>query len=99
MFKKDDSLYSHRVVGVPGTVRGLALAHQRFGKLPWKDVVMPAITLAEDGFRINGQLAGSLNSVVATSSEYPELRRVLGKDGGKADWEAGDRLVQKDLGK
>src|SRR5512132_3996235 len=28
--------------GVPGTVRGLALAHQRYGKLPWKDVVSPA---------------------------------------------------------
>ena len=29
--------------GVPGTVRGLAAAHKRFGKLPWKDVVMPAV--------------------------------------------------------
>ena len=29
--------------GVPGTVRGMALAHEKFGKLPWKDVVMPAV--------------------------------------------------------
>ena len=41
MFRKGDSAYSHRVVGVPGTVRGLAAAHQRFGKLPWKTVVLP----------------------------------------------------------
>src|SRR5574339_888462 len=34
--------------GVPGTVRGLELAHTRFGKLPWKDVVMPAVLLAEN---------------------------------------------------
>ena len=34
--------------GVPGTVRGMAMAHARFGKLPWKDVVMPAANLARD---------------------------------------------------
>src|SRR4029077_9668021 len=36
--------------GVPGTVRGLALAHQKYGKLSWKDDVMPAVELAEKGF-------------------------------------------------
>ncbi|HWG45294.1 MAG TPA: gamma-glutamyltransferase [Gemmataceae bacterium] len=98
MFTKKDSWYSHKAVGVPGTVRGLALAHARFGKLPWKDVVMPAVKLAEDGFIIDNQLAGSLNWVVGSSAEFPELRRVLGKDGA-ASWDAGDRLVQKDLAK
>jgi gamma-glutamyltranspeptidase/glutathione hydrolase len=99
MYGPREEGYGHRAVGVPGTVRGLALAHQRFGKLPWKDVVMPAVKLAESGFRINAQLAASLNNVVASSSEYPELRRVLGKDGGKGDWSEGDLFVQKDLGK
>ena len=37
-------------VGVPGTVRGMALAHPRFGRLPWKDLLAPAVRLAEDGF-------------------------------------------------
>src|SRR3954464_13855248 len=31
----------YQLVGVPGTVRGLALAHEKFGKLPWNDLVMP----------------------------------------------------------
>jgi gamma-glutamyltranspeptidase/glutathione hydrolase len=97
MFPKDHDGYGHRAVGVPGTVRGLALAHKRFGKLPWKDVVMPAVKLAEEGFLLDSAVAGSLNSVVATSGDFPELRRVFGKNGGAADWEPGDRLVQKEL--
>ncbi len=97
MFDRDDSWYGHKVVGVPGTVRGLALAHQRFGKLPWKEVVAPALRLAEDGFIVDAPLASSLNWVVNDSADFPELRRVLGKNQGKDDWQAGDRLVQKDL--
>src|SRR3954465_8772622 len=53
--------------GVPGTVRGLALAHKRFGRLPWKDVVMPAVQLAEDGFALSAGLARSLNSQLSPS--------------------------------
>jgi gamma-glutamyltranspeptidase/glutathione hydrolase len=97
MYSPGDSLYGCKVVGVPGTVRGLALAHQRFGKLAWKDLVLPAIQLAQDGFKIDASLAGSLNSIVWSSKEFPELRRVLGKKNGTEDWKAGDRLVQPDL--
>ena len=44
------SLIGGQAAGVPGTVAGFWAAHQRYGKLPWKDVVAPAIKLAEDGF-------------------------------------------------
>jgi gamma-glutamyltranspeptidase/glutathione hydrolase len=99
MFKKDDSHHTHKVVGVPGTVRGLALAHKKFGKLPWKDVVMPGALLAEEGFALDEFLTRSLNKLVrdATGS-HPELVRVFGKN-GKPDWSVGDRLIQADLGK
>ncbi|MEC9415189.1 MAG: gamma-glutamyltransferase, partial [Pseudomonadota bacterium] len=44
------TLIGGQAVGVPGTVAGFWEAHQRFGKLPWRDLVEPAIKLAEDGF-------------------------------------------------
>lgn len=100
MFKKGEGHFGCKPVGVPGTVAGLALAHQRFGKLRWKDVVMPAIRLAEDGFRIDNALASSLNRIVRGSDGFPELQRVYGKPGPKSDrasWQVGDRLVQQDL--
>jgi gamma-glutamyltranspeptidase/glutathione hydrolase len=91
---------SHKAAGVPGTVRGLALAHKRFGKLPWKDVVMPAVKLAEDGFTVNAVLAGGLNRVVSDpKTTNAEFKLVYGKDGGTGKWQAGDRLVLKDLGR
>jgi gamma-glutamyltranspeptidase/glutathione hydrolase len=86
------------LVGTPGTVRGLALAHRRFGKLSWAELLAPAIRLAEDGFTIDAALASSLNGVLRRSSAFTELCRVYGKDGA-AGWRAGDRLVQPDLAK
>ena len=44
------SLIGHRAAAVPGTVAGFWEAHQRFGSLPWRDLVMPAAELAEKGF-------------------------------------------------
>ena len=92
------SALNHQSVGTPGTVRGLHLAHQRFGKLPWKDVVLPAVTLAEDGVDVSSALASSLNGVLAKSKEFAELQRVYGKPDGQP-WKAGDRLVQPELAK
>ncbi|MDR3637737.1 MAG: gamma-glutamyltransferase family protein [Isosphaeraceae bacterium] len=47
--------------GVPGTVRGLALAHARLGKRPWPTLVQPAARLAREGFPVSAELARSLN--------------------------------------
>ncbi|MEG0007522.1 MAG: gamma-glutamyltransferase [Aeromonas sp.] len=52
-----DGVVGGRSVGAPGTVRALALAHQRYGKLPWASLFEPAITLAEQGFVISPRLA------------------------------------------
>lgn len=101
MFATDNSRYKAKAVGVPGTVRGLALAHQQFGKLTWKRVVTPAAELAEHGFAVNEWLAHSTNGVLETASvreskRYAELRRVYGRADGRA-WEVGDTMILPDL--
>jgi gamma-glutamyltranspeptidase/glutathione hydrolase len=85
--------------GVPGSVRGLAMAHKKFGKLPWKDVVMPGVTLAEQGFAVSEGLARGLNREVAgPMAPFPASVAAFGKPGG-GQWKDGDRLVQRDLAK
>jgi gamma-glutamyltranspeptidase / glutathione hydrolase len=53
-----------RAVGVPGTVKMLEAAHKQYGKLPWAQLFMPAITLAESGFKVSPRLATLLKTEV-----------------------------------
>jgi gamma-glutamyltranspeptidase/glutathione hydrolase len=81
-----------RSPGVPGTVRGLAAAHARFGKLPWADLVRPAAALAEHGFALSGPLAQELNwAVDSFMAPFPASVAAYGKPGG-GKWAAGDTL-------
>ncbi len=98
MFVKPEDRTPHRRVGVPGTVRGLALAHRRLGKLPWKDLVNPAVRLAREGFVLDEPHARSLNGLLRQDSRKnnPELHRVFANPAGRP-WQAVDRLVQPDL--
>ena len=83
--------------GVPGTVRGLELAHRKYGRLPWRQVVMPAVRLAKEGFPLSVSLAGDLNRFMkAVAAKFPSTVKAYGKpDGGQ--WAAGDLLVLPDL--
>ena len=98
VYNKNDGMFTHKVSGVPGTVRGLALAHQRFGSKPWGQLLIPAIELAEKGFPISKQLANSLNGLLATSKEFEELQRVFKPTNPASLWQTNDILIQKDLG-
>jgi len=98
MFVRPEMRTAHRRVGVPGTVAGLALAHQRFGKLAWNELVAPAVRLAREGFALDAETADSLNSILRKTNrrDFAEFHRVFGKPDGAA-WKAGDRIVQPEL--
>ena len=59
----DITLIGGQAAGVPGTVAGFWEAHKRFGKLPWKDIVQPAIDLAANGFMPAPILVKSIHSM------------------------------------
>jgi gamma-glutamyltranspeptidase / glutathione hydrolase len=85
---------THLASGVPGAVDGLIKAHTEFGKLPFCDVIQPAIELAEKGFRITGDQAKDLNNNRAHFIERNSTRPSFVKD---SLWKEGDLLIQNDL--
>jgi len=64
-------------VGVPGNLRMMALAHQRYGKLPWAALFQPAIRLARDGFKVTPRLYNSLLHYPATGALSAEARAIF----------------------
>jgi gamma-glutamyltranspeptidase/glutathione hydrolase len=91
----EDSLVGWRASGVPGTVRGLELAHKRFGTKPWAELVKPAVELAAKGFVVPYGMAQGLRGEAKDLERFPETKRIFLKNG--ALFEAGDRLLQPEL--
>ncbi len=86
---------SHRSVGVPGTVAGLHLAWTEQGSKPWKELVMPAVILARDGFELSHGLARSLEHMLPSFKKYPATLAQFSKNG--QPYQAGETLKQADL--
>lgn len=79
-----------RSVGVPGIVKMLEQAHQQYGKLPWRELLQPAIQLAENGFEISPRLHGLLQSDPALRDNPPAAAFYYQPDG--SPWPVGHRL-------
>ncbi len=85
-------------VGVPGTVAGLALAHQKYGsgKFTLAQLIAPAIVLARDGIPVEDDVADSLPYVQPMFARWPSSAKIFLRRDGKV-LAPGDRLVQTDL--
>jgi len=91
------SLVGYRAAGVPGTVRGMALALEKYGsgKFYWPQLIWPAMRLASDGFVVNRTLARSLRDNKDYLSQYPETKRIYLNNG--KFYNEGDVFRQPDL--
>lgn len=94
----DRARFSHLSSGIPGTVAGLWAAHERFGRLPWRRLVEPAVALARDGIIVSHDLADLLAARRDRLGRFPAALGYFYKSDGTA-YLAGERLIQADLAK
>ena len=87
---------SYLAIGVPGTVAGFALAHERYGGgTDWVDLVDPSVSLAGDGFNVTPGLARSMAGVLPRMEPYPASIAQFSRDG--VPYEEGELFRQPDL--
>lgn len=88
---------SHKAVGVPGTVAGFDLAHQKYGKVSWAKLVEPSARMADTGFMVPTGLAASLGNprLQERLSVYPATISAYYNNG--KPYAAGERMKLTDL--
>ncbi|MDM8558723.1 gamma-glutamyltransferase [Candidatus Parabeggiatoa sp. HSG14] len=93
--------FSHLSAGIPGTVAGLALALEKYGTLSLKEVLAPAITLAEKGFVVTPKFSNTLKKylpIFSLRNKSKSIQKIFLKPNGHF-YESGDIFVQPDLAK
>ncbi|MBM3738614.1 MAG: gamma-glutamyltransferase [Acidobacteria bacterium] len=90
-----DSTVGWRAAGIPGTVRGLELAHSKYGSKPWAELVEPSVKLAREGITVSYALSRSIRGSASLMGQFAESKRIF-LNGGK-HLEMDDRLVQSEL--
>ena len=94
-YSRDLHYRSGRTVGIPGTVSGFYLAWQEHGKLPWSQVVAPAIALARDGILVTLNFERQLQGFAERYKDHAATLAQFTKNG--EPYRAGDILKQPDL--
>lgn len=89
--KSSEGIFS---VGVPGTVAGIVAAHQKFGKLPWAEVVQPAIEVARKGYALTENATQTLNRFQEVFAKHNTYRLPFTAD---SLWRHGDTIYQPEL--
>ncbi|HBE40056.1 MAG TPA: gamma-glutamyltransferase [Bacteroidales bacterium] len=88
------STETHLAAGVPGTVDGMIRIHDRYGELDFREVIQPAVDLAEKGFPLPEGQAASLNRNRENFIKRNSVRPAFVRD---SLWKAEDILRQPDL--
>jgi len=93
----EKSITGHLAAGVPGSPAGLVEAHRRFGKLPFSDVIAPAIRLANEGFVVDSHRFRSISGDRERLAQFEASRASFLPNGAAPA--PGTTMVQRDLGR
>lgn len=88
------SLAGHLASGVPGSVDGMVEAHAKYGSLPWKELVQPAIDLALNGYPLTERAANDLNGLQKDLEKYNTVKPEF----LMRAWTKGDTIRWTDMG-
>lgn len=75
-------------VAVPSQIKGLAMAHQKFGQLPWLDLFQPSIAIARQGFHATEKLTSVIQKFAGQLEKIPALKDIYMKE---IDWADGNK--------
>ena len=90
------STLGYKAIAVPGTVDGMWELHKRYGSMDWKELILPSIKLAKEGFRVSPLMADTLNRNYESLSKFSETKKIFFQDNPV---KFNSLLIQKDLAK
>lgn len=89
------SINGHLAAGVPGTVDGMVQLHEKYGSMPWEELVQPAVELAAKGFPLTKKEARKFNDHHDKFVKYNTVRPEFALRDGR--WKEGDTIRLEDM--
>jgi len=89
------STNGYLAVATPGTIAGLYEVHRKYGRLPWKTVIAPAIQLAETGLPVSWRFVSATKTRLPTLLKNPDAQKIFTHNG--KTYQIGEQLVQPEL--
>ena len=90
------STLGYKAIAVPGTVDGMWELHKRYGSMDWKELILPSIKLAKEGFKVSPLMADTLNRNYKSLSKFTETKKIFFQENPV---KFNSLLIQKDLAK
>ena len=90
------STLGYKAIAVPGTIDGMWELHKKYGSMDWRELILPSIKLAKEGFKVSPLMADTLNRNYKSLSKFSETEKIFFQEYPvKFD----SILIQKDLAK
>lgn len=88
------STLGYKAIAVPGTVDGMWELHKKYGSMDWKELIVPSIKLAKEGFKVSPLMADTLNRNYKSLSKFSETKKIFFQENPV---KFNSLLIQKDL--